>query len=155
MRSSCCRLPHARDKTKIGRTTPEARTKKKKQDFAAKKAEEERKQQELALQKVKEENKQQEIIAKNEKLENKQEILNIKNQKSNLNPSTNVNNKWGMLGYVILEKEKMEFLDFISNDPVEMNGKKVTIFGYLALYERETPKDKVWGFVDCCVLYPS
>ena len=146
-----------------------ANAKKNQQDLVAKKAEEERKQQELASQKAKEEKnqqdlvakkaeeerKQQEIVSKKEKLDNKQEILNIQNQKSNLNPSTKVNNKWGMLGYVILEKEKMEFLDFISNDPLEMNGKKVTIFGYLGLYQRETPKNKVWGFRFNTVITPG
>ena len=127
----------------------------KQKNLVLKRANAKKNQQDLVAKKAEEERKQQEIVSKKEKLDNKQEILNIQNQKSNLNPTTKVNNKWGMLGYVILEKEKMEFLDFISNDPLEMNGKKVTIFGYLGLYQRETPKNKVWGFRFNTVITPG
>ena len=54
--------------------------------------------------------------------------------------------EYGKQGYYIIDGKKTDAIDVAAADPYDMDGKKVTFYGYIGYSVTETPRHEVWGY---------
>ena len=54
--------------------------------------------------------------------------------------------KFGDKSYFVIDGQRQDFVDILSEDPYDLSQKKFSYTGYISSYISETERNKIWGY---------
>jgi len=54
--------------------------------------------------------------------------------------------KFGDKSYFVIDGQRQDFIDILSEDPYDLSQKKFSYTGYISSYISETERNKIWGY---------